>query len=326
MKLFDRLKKMYSSQEGAIAVIVALSMVVLMASAALTLDLGMAYHKTSKLQNAMDSAVLAAAQELPAGSTSSAEWTAACDAATQYAHANGVDAVTIAAITKYGKIMGIHASSETEVEYTFARAIGKESGDISRSAAAEKQPVSGMSGVVPLSAWSTLMTSGGGITTGEAITLKVGKDGQKEYPGSGWFGALSLGGSGASNYKDNLINGYDGDVTYGSIITTENGNMSGPTISGFDERISGHELCTYASHESDCPRIVIVPIVDAFDASGHFKVKVLGFAAFFLEDMTDEAGKAVITARYIDEITVSGGASTNASAEDYGVYAVKLTE
>ena len=326
MKFITNIKKWNRREEGSIAIFVAISMIILMASTALAVDLGMATYKTSKLQNAMDSAALAAAQELPAANTSSPEWVSASAIATKYAQANGVDTVTITPVMKNGKIMGVNTTAGTEVEFTVAKVLGKENGIYSRAATAEKQPVSGMSGIVPLAAWNTLMTTGGGINPGDSITLKVGVDGQKEYPGSGWFGALDFESSGAHDYKYYLTHGYDGDISVGDILNTENGNMQGPTKQGYEDRIAGHTACTFANHEPDCPRVIIAPIVDAFDTSGHFKVKVVGFAAFFIETATKDGNQEVITGKYIGPYEASGDSSTDSSAEDYGVYAVKLSE
>jgi len=336
MNYDEKIKNWRRKEEGAVAIIVAFAMIGLMASAALAIDLGMASYKISKLQNAMDSAALAAVQELPAADTSSPEWTSATAIATEYAQKNGIDHVTISPVYRSGKIVGAQATSDTLVEYTFAKVLGKESGTYNRDATAEKQPVSQTvsEGIVPLAAWEELMTTNGGIQPGQTVSLKVGVDGQKEYPGSGWFGALSLGGTGADNYKDNLINGYHGDEVYpGAELTTENGNMSGPTIDGMQTRI-GSDACTYDEYAAtgdwptmeECPRIVIVPIVYAFDYSGHYKVKVRSFAAFFIETFTEAAGKTTITGRYIPDYTISGNTKTDTTISDYGVNAIKLVE
>ncbi|MBR0600009.1 pilus assembly protein TadG-related protein [Sinanaerobacter chloroacetimidivorans] len=319
-------KKWAEKQDGAVAVIVALALTVILGSVALVADLGIAYLEASRLQNALDSAALAAVQELPAANVSSAEWTSAAAIANEYAQANGLDSVTLTPITKNGKIMGVKASGDTEVEYTFARILGNESGAVCRLASAEMKPVSGVKGLVPLAALDSMMTT---IQPGNTITLKVGKDQNKEYPDNGWFGALSLGGSGAEVYGNNIVDGYSGYVTTGSIFYTENGNMAGPTISSVTDRIYkpgeyDHRSCTYDSHEEDCPRLIIAPVVKIIDESGHTKVEVTGFASFFLVSVSGDAGKASIEAKYIS--TTIPGASTEGSPKDYGVYSIKLTQ
>jgi len=332
MKYDEMIKSWKRKEEGAVAVIVAFAMIGLMASAALAIDLGMATYKISKLQNAMDSAVLAAVQELPAADTSSPEWTSAAAIATEYAQKNGIDHVAISPVYRSGKIVGAQATSDTLVEYTFAKVLGKESGTYNRDATAKKKPVSGMSGIVPLAAWEELMTTNGGIEAGDTITLKVGVEGQREYPGSGWFGALDFpASSGGHDYNYYLTNGYDGKINVYDIISTEQGNLQGPTEQGFTDRVAGHEGCTYDSHEPDCPRIIIAPIVDPFDTSGHLKVQVLGFAAFFIDSVSEEeddkgSKKEIITGKYIGPYTVSGDTETDDTAEDYGVYAIKLID
>ncbi len=65
------------AREGGVAVMVALSITVLVGSAALALDLGRLYNAVTELENAADAAALAAASQLNSGPSSCARAIAA---------------------------------------------------------------------------------------------------------------------------------------------------------------------------------------------------------------------------------------------------------
>jgi len=81
-KLFRRVECILLEQRGAVAVLAALMMVVLLGFAAATVDLGAAYVEASRLQTALDAGALAGAAELP-------DSAAATQAALRYVEQNG---------------------------------------------------------------------------------------------------------------------------------------------------------------------------------------------------------------------------------------------
>jgi len=145
--------------------------------------------------------------------------------------------------------------------------------------------------------------------TGQQMQLKcfgcTGGGGGKGKSGGGnpWltpgnFGAIALGGTGASNYRSNIAYGYPGIVRLGDILETEPGNMVGPTLQGVIELIaqdpsastrrdsSGHWVVTsglYPLNES--PRIVPIPMYSVYysPANGRSEFRVDAIASFFIE-------------------------------------------
>lgn len=103
------------NEKGAIAIIVALGMSVLLGFSALAVDVGRVALEKQDLQNALDSAALAGAQELP-GSTSQATVKVK-----EYFVLHGFAESDITNIEYLNSNRKVRVSGEKEVDYTFAR-------------------------------------------------------------------------------------------------------------------------------------------------------------------------------------------------------------
>lgn len=326
-------------ENGAVMVLVAAGMVILLGFGALVLDLGMVYHQTARLQNALDSAVLAAVQELPAAGLSDPAWTAAKSKAGSLAAANNLtlSGADLTPVYEGGdtsrRIVGIKAAQSVTVDYAFARVLGVSSGTAARTATAKLSLPGGLKGLVPLSITSDSLATA--IADGNIANLTIKCSSKKEdigiIAGSGWFGAMQYQGSGANVYKDLLKSGYGGEVHINQVLQMENGNMSGPTLAGVTPRFTGHGSCTAANHEPDCPRAVYVPVVITEPTEkypqplGNKEVRVTSFAAFFLESYGGNGSNSYIKATYLPEVvlpnTVGGGGT-----EDFGIYVTRLSD
>lgn len=320
-------------EDGNIAVIVALGMVVLLGFSAFVLDLGVVYNQSSKLQNALDSAALAAAQKLPAENTTSLAWLATKDQAIKFADLNKytITSDDIEPVYKdnlpTGQIVGVKITKGLEVDYNFARVLGINSGTVTRSATAGLKPAGGIRGAIPLAITDDSLSQA--IAQNAVTDLTIKSSSNAEDMGidctdvSGWFGALQFDGTGASVYSDLLAYGYSGNLYIGQILNMENGNMSGPTLEGFTIRYdSCNHGCTANDFEPDCPRLVYIPVVDIISNS---QVKIVSFAAFFLEECGGNGNNSYILATYIDHAVLPDSAP-GASGKDYGVYVTKLSQ
>lgn len=333
IKLLKFLNKLYNKQGGSVAVIVALSMVVLIGFSALVLDLGVSYNETSKLQNALDSAVLAGVSKLPADSINSSDWTTAQNEAITYAECNGFT-LTAADLTPIyqddiasNKIIGIKATRSIVVEYNFARVLGVYSDTLTRTASAGLTPADGVTGAIPLCISADSLRSAIESDMVTNLTIKCctnsGDIGIDATGTNGWFGAIRIDGSGASNYCDLLANGYSGILKVGQVLDMESGNMSGPTLDGFTARVSKCTSgCTSASYEPGCPRLVYVPIIEVLPSK---QVRIVAFGTFFIESCGGSGNNSYIKATYIPEATVPN-AGSGAGGQDFGVYVSKLFE
>jgi hypothetical protein len=320
------LHKAKDKQGGSVAVISAMFMLVIIGITGFVIDFGISYVDGAKLQNSLDSAVLAAVKELPADSVSTAAWSAAEDTAVYYALQNGIDigeADISPLLRTSGKISGIKASKSITVNYIFIRVLGIKSGTLTRSSSAGLIPAGGIKGAVPLCVTSASLINS--IASGmNILTIKCSSQTSDlgiDSSANGWFGALSLDGSGASNYSNLLAYGYAGILNVGQLINMENGNMSGPTMDGFTTRMSScTNGCTAANHLSDCPKLVYVPVVETVSNK---QVRVVSFACFFLLECGGSGGSSYIKAVYIDSVVLPDEAAGKVG-QDFGVYTSKL--
>lgn len=318
---FNRMNK---EQNGSVIVVVAICMALFIGIMAFVLDFGSEYVQISRLQNALDCAALAAARELPAESLSSPDWDDAKNTAVHYAGLNGIEnagKITITPVYKDNttdkRIIGITVSMDDTVKYKFAGIFGIQSGNVKRSATAMLKTVSGMSGLIPLCVTSDTLHN---LAVGSLSTIKYGTC--LTDINSGWFGIVQLDGSGASIYRDDFVNGCERTVNAGEILDIQTGNLSGPTIQAFSDRIIGHTSCTYLHHEADCPRISTVPVVSIVEDKG---VEVVGFARFFIVSVNGNGTDSSVTAIYMGD-SVLPDAVTAGNAGDFGLYVVKLTD
>lgn len=265
--------RLVTDEGGGVLVLVSVMMLVLLGFAALVTDFGLYVLNEQRLINAVDAAALAGAAELsPAGSGDEA---VARYCAEQYALRNGADPseLAVSVLTDPTGLKTVEVSAGKEVDFILARLLGFTSGKVQATASAAVAGVTSCRGVAPL------LIRKQNFEFGKEYVLKYG---DPVYPGN--FGALALGGTGASNYRQNLIYGYSGEVAVGDLIDTEPGNMSGPT-SGIDERLSRcQHNCTVDHFEPGCPKILIIPVCDPDSQPyGRKPVKIVDFAAFFVD-------------------------------------------
>lgn len=124
-------QKLAKDEDGAVMVIVALALVILLGCMALVVDAGVMYVNRSNMQNVADAAALAGAQELP-------DKDAAEDKAIEYAALNGV-VIDEDDVNPYYDDDKIEVKCSKNVPYYFARALGFENADVSARAVAQQK-------------------------------------------------------------------------------------------------------------------------------------------------------------------------------------------
>lgn len=157
---------------------------------------------------------------------------------------------------------------------------------------------------------------------GKLYTLKEGGGSGS----NGNYGCLALGGSGACNYRFNILNGYDGELKVGDYVETEPGNMSNPTKSSINELVNDCDHCpecTYSSFDPECSRIITVVIVDSLDVNGRSSVQIRGFASFLVKAVTGQGNKCIVEGYFVKNITQG---ELSEGQKDYGLTGVRLTE
>jgi len=281
------------------------AMAVLLGTIALCTDVGLLYWNWALLQKAADASVLAGANYLPSDPATTVS------VARNFATLNGMASNEIVSTIVASDNMSVSIQLKRNVPYYFARLVGLTSGVVTAQATAGLQNVSSVNELVPVGIDSRTT-----YTYGQQINLMTGQYG----PGN--WGPLALGGTGASNFANNVQNGYDGQFSVGQLLSTEPGMMTGPTRSAFNARINAgadeYPGGTFANHTLDDPRLLTVPMVDYANINGSSQVPVLGFAELWLVGIDSHD---TITTYFIKQVA---NGTPSAGAPNYGAWQVVL--
>ncbi|MCX7748643.1 MAG: pilus assembly protein TadG-related protein [Clostridia bacterium] len=301
--------RVLKNNKGSSMILFTVLLVVLVGCLSVVVDIGVVINEKSKISRATDSATLAGAQELINRKEDAKR------IAQIYLQKNGVrlqDAKV--ELSPDGK--RIRVSSKREVEYFFARVLGYQKGQVNAEAEARALPVSKVyAGVRPFALEDQT------LLYGQSYILKDGAgDG---YHGN--YGLLALGGTGASNVRSNILNGYNGPLEVGGWVDTEPGNKVS-ILSSVQALINGCKhcpRCTYDSFQPGCSRVITIVIVESLDVNGRKSVKISGFASFFLENIAENKGKGhtEITGRFIKMAVPGEGKETQ---KNYGLETIEL--
>lgn len=331
MKTFiEKMRHCIHDEKGASIIIVSLSMTFIMVVAALVVDIGLAYFKTTHLENAVDSAALAAGQLMPVNINDSEKINLVKIKAVEYAAKNGIANVQTSSVVLTGVVNGLYTQLSIDipmqVETTLARIIGVNTINFSRNSKIKIAPCKKADNLVPLSIEKANMDYyiAHGQTT--HLALKFGGGGGTV----GAYGAIDLDGvrgGGANDYENWLANGFTSELSVGEqLYPVETGNMAGPTNQALMYRYgecthfpeSGG--CVLGQYNINCPRVVKVPVIE-YD-SKHY-VKIRGFAAFIIEPISQSG---YIYGSFI-KIIASGEPADDVNVGDpldYGIYAIRL--
>ena len=323
-------------------VFVAIGLLVMLGMFALVVDMGMLYKERSQLVNAVDAGALAGVTALTKNEASAREL--AATRARTYVQRNVPEVLTGDIIVTFeDSVSGtatitngrINVTATKNVPLNFAKFLGFNSAPVAATASAGLQYYGGGTGIVPFGITQDVYS---GMTEDVRYIVKYGPQPPDDaeltalgYPPAstfkGNFGALALGGSGASVYGDNIKYGSSIAVKVGDTISTEPGVMSGPTDKAVDYRVGLDPTATWDTVADGSPRIIIVPIIDpgVGDISGRTDVTIMGFAAFFLEDFQPAKGNGgYVVGRFIGEAVVSGG--TGGSSVNTGIFVASLVK
>ncbi|HKL42545.1 MAG TPA: pilus assembly protein TadG-related protein [Clostridia bacterium] len=305
-----------NNEKGSVTILFVLIITIIIGFVGLAVDFGHAVLEDVKLSNAIDAATLAAAQDLD--DVSKATLTAQ-----EYLHKNNVNPNDVT-ITFSDSNHSIRLESNGTVDNRFMKLLGINTTGIGASAKATINPITKVSGgIKPFGVEYFDVKDASNF--GKQFTLKAGASSDEDY-GPGNFGALALGGTGASNLRYNALNGYSGPIEIGQEIETEPGNMASiinPIKQMLSSDATKFEDYSATSMPEDSIRMWVVPMVDSFDVNGRSYVKVVGFAMFFVEDIGKQSGKTNIKGRFVKGIIPGEMGETQ---QDLGLYAAKLVE
>lgn len=321
--------------KGTVLVLVAIFLVVLLGMMAFAVDLSRLYVARQFLVTSCDASALAGGMELPDQATATAK-------ASDCASANTMVAYQVSfpqeGITAQGPTR-IRVDGQLNVQYCFANILGFSSKTVGAHSVVERSSnISWVNGnVVP---WGMPFFDQYGnpydYNNGVLYTLKVGSqsdlsDGSVEKVGGNFYPlaierSLGDGSSGGMVYNECIKWGFNGQIEVGDTISTEPGNMVGPTkqaVSSDPDSLfaranqSPWADDTWNNYDYGNPRIVLVPIISPL-SNGRTEVQIMGFAAFYVQSVQGQEVKG-----YFIEYTVpdAGGDGT-----DYGVTTFRLIE
>lgn len=325
--------KKFKSENGAVVVIVALSLVALMMVTALAIDVGSLYEERRHLQTVADAAALAGAQQLPE-SQDDAE-----TKAYEYAEMHGVTSDNIEVDFDYTKTLYdtlidtiIVTAKNPESPLYFARVMGKNSSPVAAQATAMiAKPLEVCKKVVP---WGIDEDRFEGISFEDTKQFYFATI---EEIGPGNFGCLDLprkekGGGGANDYYDNILYSYNKDLAIGEIIDTKPGKMPEKTDENVSDRINlpigdgkdgfSNIVDEYPSIKNDT-QVVYIPIISVEEISGKTEVTIRGFAIFVITDWGKDGKEAYVKGQFIEKAITKSDGSIGA-VEEKGLRVIRL--
>jgi hypothetical protein len=298
---------------GQSIVLLALALPILTGIISLASDVANYYFSWFKIQRGADSAVLSGAVYLPAYPD------LAIATAHTYAQSNGVAVSEITSTSVSAGNTQLSMQVTRTVPFYFSRVLGLSSGVVKASATAQVISVGKADGVVPFGIdYQTPRTKG--------QTVMLHYAGNPNWVvGPGNWDPLAINGNGASNYQYNIINGAPVPLSVGQIISTETGNMKGPTQSAVNTRISNgltfDPAATFDTHQLNDPRVITVPMVDFTGTNGHSPIPVKGFAELWLVSVN---GSADVTTYFIEQ--TAPNTTPQPGVETFGAYTPLLIQ
>ncbi|MBS3995639.1 MAG: hypothetical protein KGZ33_07565 [Alkaliphilus sp.] len=300
------MKNIIRDESGSAIVLVALSMIVLLAMSALVIDVGGLFVAKSHLEKTANAAVLSGAQELV--NDDSAVSAIVNEILKAHKEESSLTSLTIT----HGHEVRIVLKKE--VPLTFSKLLGKPSVLVEASAAAQIASMGRATGVAPVGIDEAFP-----LVFGNTYKLKVDQTGAS----SGNFGILALDGPGAKTYEENLRFGFNGEIKVGDIVETQTGNIAGKTRSSINERINA---CPYPGdlNHRDCSRVLLVPVYrpHKHESNQLKEVMITGFAHFYIMEPMSSKDTS-ITGMFIQKVDTG---FTDPNAVNRGAYSIKLVE
>lgn len=328
--IIDLCRKLFTGRGGSITIIVAAAMVALVGFCSLVVDMGNLFLTRQRLGNALDAAVLAGCQQLPGDPDY------ATVLAREYFEKNGMDGFSLAGITISDRDREMTASGSTTVKHFLAGLLGINSSVVSATATARIDPVSGITGVIPVGLEKPPPNNP--LQFGVEYLLKEGSSSYSDWAsflGQGNTGFLGLGvlddddEKNKTQWEQYFAYGYQNRLEVGDTIALLPGVSTGHVRKAYDLKVdSGARChCDYPEHlDPSCPWAVIVPVYERLTEEGRDQEAVIvGFAKIHLDPQKPAGGgqESIIRGVFLEDL--AEGETDPAADLEYGVYRVHLT-
>jgi hypothetical protein len=323
----------FKREDGNVVVIVAISMMVLIAFAALGVDGGYLFYRHTQLQDYADTFTLAAGRDYNgtdlstaiAAVKSSAEnngftWTADAGHAGRITNSNGESGVVDVLSPENGSI-----KVDLLVDYNLSfsqAAFGKSSAPVAASAKVAKQMLSAYGkGLYPIGIVqkSTFVKNTQYTLTFDPGNTEVG--GNFGYVNLDSYLAPGVGGNnpaGDSNFDTYLALGYSG--TDPSVFYV-GGTLN--TITGAKVGIANQALSSIKLNQPSTWKTIMIPIIDQY---GNDRVHILGFGKFRIEDFDQSGQNKKISGRFIEDTKMGQGTTNETGLVNYTSQTLHLVQ
>lgn len=274
------MQRLKPNERGAVAVIVALSLLALMGAAALAVDVGSMHYAKVQLQTGADAAALAVAQDCARDNCDTR------DATTQsMVGANFAGDGATGAVLQIDETAGtVSVQSSAVRKHSFAPAIGIHESEIAARASARWGYPTGGIAVMPLAfSWCELEAQVGITPIKDATGKIIGVD----IPGTTPERTIYLTKSSSTactGPSNNLVPGGFGWL----VPSLSNCDKTASVIDGWVGSDTGNNvpsICSPADFDKQIGQTVLLPIFDRYDGSGsNAKYQIFGYAAFTLKN------------------------------------------
>lgn len=294
----------FRNESGNVLVIVAIGMMSLLGFTALAIDGGRMYSEKSTLQKALDASVLAGGQVLLTSEAQARSVVKDISQKNSFTLTDGDITIT----NSYIKV-----TKETTVPMTFAKVLGINEAKVAAKAKVTVGPLKKGQGITPLAVDKSAVPNG--------TELKCDNTGQN----NGNCGFLDLDGGGANSLADAIMNGSTVAID-NEYATTEPGQKWGPVKDAFQFLIDSDANKPHCQSpdtaDNSCKRVLFVPVIESWvDAQGKSTVKIVGLAAYWLQEIKEP--KRII-GQFIKMI--GPGELGESGIGEFNLYGVKLVE
>jgi hypothetical protein len=311
MKALSRFKR------GQAVVILTLVIPALIGAVALGTDVALFYYNWIKLQKATDAAVLGGASYLPSNPN------LAVATARKLAALNGIKPTEIVFTLVASNNMSMTMGVTRRLPHLFGGVLGLPSGNVTTAATAAVAPAHSVRGLVPIG-----IQYGTSLASYRSLTLRLASQDDSAGPDD-WqpLATVQSPNSDAadSNYRENIEFGYPSTIRVGDSMTVARGDVAGATWQAINYRLGVAAQVDAAGTPTDYtlndPRIIEVPIIDFKGAQHDSKVRVLGFAELWVQNI-DHNGN--ISCEFVDRVSADN--EPGYGAPRYGALSVVLMQ
>lgn len=296
----------WRSEKGAVGVIVAVVIVILLSVMAPVIDIGQAYQLKRELQTSTDAAALAAAYDLARGDSQAIALSTAEDYAQKNARGT-YDSLDVTFPTSNTVRVEARQSQAT----FFAKLFGISTVQVAAASTAGGDLATTVnSGVVPIIVPYQSITDH--VGSENATTFNLAGETNSPQQGFFWLVNFSSQGAGTPEYEEWIKNGYPYPVTVGNTANGE--GMKAALKEALEVRMAEN------------PKLIL-PLYDYTEATGGSKTyHIVGFAEFVITGFDLTGSPKTITGYFTTGDVVDGVSGGEQTPRDYGIVVVRLTQ